>query len=220
MAINFVSTSSQYLDVAATPTVTLPITLAAWHRPLATAVNGTLITISNDGAVGPFFAIMGRATGAVRATQNDGTLVGNATTAATVTAGTWAHVCGVFTSTTSRDIYLNGANSVNNATSVTGSMAAATHTEVGRTGASAAGYFNGDICEVGLWNVALTTTEIASLANGVPPSKIRPGNLQVYYHLWDVNNLVDFGLGGTTYNLTASNTPTTVAHYGILSDNA
>ena len=45
------------------------------------------------------------------------------------------------------------------------------------------------MAEVGVWNVALTAAEIASLAKGMTPDKIRPQNLVFYAPL--VRNLID-----------------------------
>ena len=41
-------------------------------------------------------------------------------------------------------------------------------------------FFNGLIAEVGIWNIALTANEIASLAQGMTCDKIRPQNLVFY----------------------------------------
>jgi hypothetical protein len=43
--------------------------------------------------------------------------------------------------------------------------------------------FKGTIAEIGYWNVALSTGEMAALANGVSPAKIRRGNLVGYFPL-------------------------------------
>jgi hypothetical protein len=47
----------------------------------------------------------------------------------------------------------------------------------------------GQIAEVGIWNVALTAAEIASLAKGMTCDKIRPQSLVYYAPL--VRNLID-----------------------------
>jgi len=54
--------------------------------------------------------------------------------------------------------------------------------------------------EIGFWNVALTASEIASLAAGFTPDQIRPQSLQFYTPL--VNNLIDVrgGLAITNNN--------------------
>jgi len=44
--------------------------------------------------------------------------------------------------------------------------------------------FDGLIAEVGIWDVALTDAEIASLAKGFSPLLVRPQNLKGYWPLW------------------------------------
>jgi hypothetical protein len=72
--------------------------------------------------------------------------------------------------------------------------------------AGASIFFSGTIAEVGIWNVALTTAEIASLAKGMTPDKIRPQRLVFYAPL--VRDLVD-AKGG----LTITNNGATVANH-------
>ena len=67
---------------------------------------------------------------------------------------------------------------------------------------------NGDIAEVGIWNIALTADEIASLAKGITCDKIRPQSLVFYAPL--VRNLQDVKGGLTITNnngATVSNHP-------------
>ncbi len=66
---------------------------------------------------------------------------------------------------------------------------------------------NGLIAEVGLWNVALTAEEIASLAKGMTCDKVRPQSLVFYAPL--VRNLVD-AKGGLT--ITNNNSATVANH--------
>ena len=104
---------------------------------------------------------------------------------------TWYHVAGVYESATSRKAYINGSNDSaenDNSNSVTPSgvnlliIGARFNTTIG-------GYFPGDIAEVGIWNVALTAAEVASLAKGMTCDKVRPQNLVFYAPL--VRDLID-----------------------------
>lgn len=67
--------------------------------------------------------------------------------------------------------------------------------------------FDGDIAEVGVWNVALTAAEIASLADGMTCDKVRPQSLVFYAPL--VRDLQDVR-GGLT--ITNTNTATVANH--------
>ncbi len=65
----------------------------------------------------------------------------------------------------------------------------------------------GQIAEVGIWNVALTDAEIASLADGMTCDKVRPQSLVFYAPL--VRDLQDVR-GGLT--ITNNNTATVANH--------
>ena len=72
---------------------------------------------------------------------------------------------------------------------------------------SASSVTNGQVGEVGVWNVALTAAEIASLAKGVTCDKVRPQSLVFYAPL--VRELIDVR-GGRT--ITNNNTATVAVH--------
>lgn len=48
------------------------------------------------------------------------------------------------------------------------------------TASSTKGYFDGDIAEAAIWNVALSDAEIAMLAKGLSPLRVRPASLVSY----------------------------------------
>ena len=66
---------------------------------------------------------------------------------------------------------------------------------------------DGRLAEVGIWNIDLTAAEIASLAKGMTPDKIRPQSLVFYAPL--VRNLID-QKGGLA--LTNNNSATVANH--------
>ena len=212
MARNFVSASNQSLYVNAVPwDNTFPMTMCCWVRPVATMVNGIAFGMHYTGDTSAESArIQTRSGGAARAEHRDGTTAAVAETTALITAGSWHHVAAVFASTSSRTIYLDGANSVNNTTSATNTMNT-DYLIVGRgrvsTGFTSPAY-NGDISHCAIWNVALNAEEIAAIASGVCPTNIRPQNLIYYAPLEGVaspeNNV---WRAGGTYNLTLDNAP-------------
>lgn len=104
-------------------------------------------------------------------------------------SNTWQHACGVWTSTSSRTVYLNGGSSATSSATV--SQPTTDRVLIGmRTSASVNGLFmDGQIAEVGIWNAALTAAEIASLSKGMACEKVRPQSLVFYAPL--VRNLQD-----------------------------
>ena len=215
MAYDFNGTS-QYLNVASAPVTAVPLTLACWFNSDSATTNQTILGISADiagvGNTSKWFRL--RAAGAVAGdpvqadAANSPTFAVAASTSG-YTTGTWHHACGVFLSNSSRTIYLDGANSSTNTNSVTpsdlnGFQIGAIYAEDTN---SIAGYTDGRIAEVGIWNAALTAAEIASLAKGMTCDKVRPQNLVFYAPL--VRDLQDTK-GGLT--ITNNNSATVATH--------
>jgi hypothetical protein len=80
---------------------------------------------------------------------------------------------------------LNGTVSTTNQTSNDPSASSFNVTDIANNQASSAraNYFSGLIAEAGIWSVALTAAEIASLAKGISPLSIRPASLLAYWPL-------------------------------------
>lgn len=214
MGRNFVAASTQYLRASVTPPVTdVPLTFACWFKR-SSAVNTTLMCFNDSALVNKRFLITIRNTNVVRIGHHDNTTSATADTTATASLNVWHHACGVFAADNNRTAYLDGGNSVNGTTNVTGSMSSLNQINVGILGGStSSNYMQGEIAEVCVWNVALNAQEVAALGKGTNPKLIRPENLQLYYPLYgDASPEVNHGLGGSTYNLTLVNTPTTAAH--------
>lgn len=72
-------------------------------------------------------------------------------------------------------------------------------------------FFQGTIADAAIWSAALTNTEIASLAAGFTPDRIRPQSLQFYAPL--VRDLVDVRGGRAITNV---NSATVATHPRII----
>lgn len=198
MAQDFNGTN-QYLRVGSAVVTSAPLTLACWFNCDSATVSGILVSITNSGVSGNFtrfaLAAAGTVTGdplRIFATDTIGNS-GNADTTSGYTTGTWHHGCGVFESTTSRSVYIDGGSSATNTTSITPTLLDRTNIGVqfvqSSGGTSGSSFFDGKIAEVGIWNAALTTAEVASLAKGMTCDKVRPQSLVFYAPL--VRNLQD-----------------------------
>jgi hypothetical protein len=196
MAYSF-NGSSQAVTVQAPVVTTLPFTLSCWFRvsqAQSTSVRILInITHSNDASGtgrGTYRLVIPANSTLLRAIQIlTGVNTGTADTASnTIVANTWLNAVAVFTSTTSRTLYLTGANSVTNTTSVTApsvnNFAIASLLLLSPSTFSAI-----EMAEVGVWTAALNTSEITSLSAGISPSLIRPQSLQLYAPL--VRDLID-----------------------------
>jgi hypothetical protein len=121
---------------------------------------------------------------------------------------TWQHACGVFSSATSRTIYLDAGGNATGANNLGAATAELVNIGVFSDQNNALSqYFHGLIAEVGIWNAALTAAEIASLAKGMTCDKVRPQSLVFYAPL--VRDLNDQKGGLTITN----NNGATVANH-------
>lgn len=177
MAYLFTSASSQYLIGGSAPVTAVPLTIVAWFKLTASGGGGSICAVGDATA----HCRLSVATGQVQALCT-GSTTANATTSGSASGGVWAHGAAVFSGTASRTAYFNGAASTPNTVSVTQN----TFNEIligARRLTTLGQYFGGDIAEVGVWNVVLTAAEIAALAKGIAPHRIRPQNLVFYPRL-------------------------------------
>jgi hypothetical protein len=198
--------SNQRLTPASAPVAAAPLTMACWFRPANVTHTGALITLTNT-AGSDYFALYFNGTRAgdpVTIFMNPGAPSGFHTTSG-ASANTWHHACGVFASSTSRTVYIDGGNS--STSTVNGTPANIAQFNIGSFQTAAGNFFNGQIAEVGIWNAALTADEIASLAKGMTCDKVRPQSLVFYAPL--VRDLIDYK-GGLA--ITNNNTATVANH--------
>ena len=216
MAYEFNGTN-QYLQVGSAVLTAAPLTMACWFNVDSVTVSHTLVSITNQGTAGGVTRFAMFAAGAisgdpVRAIASN-TVQGNGIAATTsgYSANFWHHAAGVFTSASSRSVYLDGGNSATDTTSITPTLLDRTNIGVqflqSAGGTSGIAFADGLIAEVGIWNAALTAAEIASLAKGMACDKVRPQSLVFYAPL--VRDLID-QKGGLT--ITNNNAATVAAH--------
>jgi hypothetical protein len=130
-----------------------------------------------------------------------------------VSAGTWAHIGGIFAATNSRQAVLNGAIATANTTSIT--PAGINRTLIGARILTTPGAFaDADIAECAAWNATLVQDEWAALAKGISPLLIRPDALLAYWPLIGRSSPEPDWVGG--FDMTLTNSPTTAAHPRII----
>ena len=163
-------------------------TVACWFRADSITVSSNLVVITD--ASGSFYTALqfdgsnSSGLGDNRVILDGGGTVIASTTATIGATGTWNHCAGVVATSASRTAYLNGSPGTTLATART--LASLTQMSLGAfkaTGTSVFTPMNGAIAEVGVWDVALTTSEITSLAKGASPLLVRPANLVSYIPL-------------------------------------
>jgi len=198
--------TTQYLSAAA-PVTAVPVTIAAWFYPTA-SVNGAIGYLGVASSQHRL-QLSYRAARTVQAYAQSGSGFPSVESTATTPLNTWAHACAVFSSNSSRSIFLNGGNSATNTTAISSPEAFTSTNIFARTAASSVGtYFAGSIAEFGIWNAALTAEEVASLAKGMTCDKVRPQSLVFYAPLVRDLNDQKGGLAITNNNgATVANHP-------------
>lgn len=200
MGYEFNGVNGFIVNTTAAPLTTLPCTIACWYGGFL--AEGHLVNICNSsGNDNLRLAVL--PTGGLRINSVDNGTPTQAETSSTWNDGYggWAHACGVFASTTSRTVYLNGSGAGTNTTS--SAPTGFTRFQIGarRNSNTTDTFFGaGRIADVGVWDVALTDTEIQSLAKGVACSLVRPQNLVFYAPL--IRDLLD--ISKTNLPLTTS----------------
>jgi hypothetical protein len=204
MAYDFASGTTQYLS-ASNPVSQAPLTISAWAKFNATSGNRAVVCLNQNSGTNRFVLYSNGSN--LSFFVNSAAGFAQPGISGVNSTNTWYHCCAVEESSTSRYVYLNGTASTQNTTDRTPSGINAINIGVDVVNNSASSVTNGQVGEVGVWNVALTAAEIASLAKGVTCDKVRPQSLVFYAPL--VRELIDVR-GGRT--ITNNNTATVAVH--------
>jgi hypothetical protein len=195
-----------------TPVTGAPLTIACWFQLSVTTLENVLVSLSDGTATNQFYLAASGGTGGdpVRFITQ-ATTANNAATSTGYSANTWHHACGIEASATSRAAYIDGGSKGTNTTSRT--PAGIDRVNFCVNGAGTTTNSSKTLAEVGIWNVALTDAEVATLAAGVSPRLMRPANL-VFYAPLITTNAPQIDLYGRTLANSAS--PTAAVHPRII----
>ena len=205
----FQSGSSEYLDYNSASTgphndiTNYPFTICGWvKRRQSVTGAGTLVDMADSSATNVNFsvgfAVVGSAGTLEMFYRNGSNLSINGGFQAEI--GTWYHLAGVFTSTTSREFFINGVSAGTDTTSVTFPTGLDVST-VGRLGDSSPGsYLNSLAAYVRIFSTDLSQTQIQSL--------MRDPEAVTSNRVWalDLTNSADFGedTSGNAYDATGT----------------
>lgn len=189
MSRSFDGSTGNHLNVE-TPIVTAPpFSMFAWYYSTSASGNQTLISIGGQNAAfteARGFALTigfsaGSGENAVVAETRQHNTRPKAKTSVAPTANVWQNGCGVWAGIADRRAFLNGGSKGTNATSQAVTAADLKRTAVGLT--RELGNFSGMVGQIAhpaIWNVALTDDEVAMLAAGISPLRVRPQSLVMY----------------------------------------
>lgn len=192
MARDFPGTSGNYISASETSAIDITgsaITVSAWVKPDTFPTWGNFVSkYSLGGGVGTLqYLLRHTSSGLISFYIGDGSF-DLATGATVLSTSVWSHIAGVKdgVGTSTLRVYLNGTQdgvadsnrSLANLTSGLGLGGSSDGQEL----------IDGLMAEVAIWNIALSTGELAALAKGVPAQVIRPSNLKGYWPLHGVGS--------------------------------
>ena len=184
MARNFNSVNPDFLRGSAVVTAA-PFSVSVWARCTDESNDRGVWYIGRSGSTNDFWAMRFNDTGSghtIRYRVSNGGAT-NVETAATWTLNEWHHIGVVEAASDDRRLYLDGGNKVTNSTSRTPN-GGIDRTSVGRfDDVTPDNNYDGDIAHFAVWNVALTDAEMATLAAGISPLRVRRGALIAYWPL-------------------------------------
>lgn len=195
MAYNFDGVSGRYLNSSPPNISAYPSTISFWAKLTDVSVANHIFSwhIWNTSLDHFIIRLLTPNTSRARISVLSPGLGPNVDTTSTLSSNTWHHICAVLTSSISRTIYLDGANSATSTVSIDpigmntiyigGSVTPA-------NGVLTASPTKGSVGDVGMWSVALNTGEINSLAKGFSAKRIRPQSLEYYVPL--LRNLYEY----------------------------
>jgi hypothetical protein len=183
MARNLISGSGHYLTLASALVTTEPLSIACFFRASDLSANQNIVSLVNNATNAAHYltcrgALAGDPAGAQSFAGTGG--VEAALSSGSIMNGVWHHIGGVWPSSSARAVFLDGAKNTNSG-SVT--VSGVNETNVGRFVSTTSATADGDIAEIGFWNVALTDDEMLSLARGISPLLVRPQSLVDYFPL-------------------------------------
>ena len=210
MAYDFTAASSQYASISDTSVldITSAITLCAWIKSSGTYGTGGKGVISKYETTTNqrSYALGLNSSGNVQIQVSNNGTGARAEWSSSVVGTNWRHIAASY-NTTGRivAIYLDGqvqSRSNNGGTLPTSIFSGTAPLWIGLNATTSTSpnnfFFDGQIAEAAMYNTELTAAEIASLAKGMTPDKIRPQSLVFYAPL--VRDLIDQKGGLTITN--------------------
>lgn len=205
MAMDFVPASSEYVRRASAPVTALPITLVCHFYPDADAWN-TMVSLY-DGSNGGYSLAWNVTNMAARAQAGGGA---SALISTGSGEGAWHRGVGVFTTTTSRQVYLDGTAGTENTTLITAGTPANSLIGAWHNGTIFTSLMDGRIAEAAIYNVAWTQADVDAYEAGYSPELIRPDGLVLYTRLMkEAGGIID-RLDSAAW--TINGTPTDIDH--------
>ena len=181
MAYDFNGTSDN-MEIASAILDATPLSIFARFVTDTTAA-GTAVIASLTGSTGAHQFRMSRNGQDLEAVAVEGATVTAASIPLVLLTNSQYAATAVFSSSTSRSLYLGDVNFDDDTVAVTPTSIDRTNIGARYNSGSLGLYFDGRICEVAFWNAALTQEEHRQMWRGLPPILVRPSSLVAYFPL-------------------------------------
>lgn len=194
-----------------------PMSISCWGNSDSATASQTAVSISDTATDVQNLYVNwgGTAIGDPIRVVSDSTSAGVASSSSGYTISTWHHSAGVWTSSASRAAFIDGGSKGTETTDLSPSSLDTTGIGV-LARLNQGGFFDGRLAECGIWNVALTDDEVATLARGFAPPCVRRASLLAYYPMIrDTTTLKDL-FSATANNLTLAGTTAVADHPRVI----
>ena len=184
MARRFNDATPDFLRGGSPVVIAAPFTVSVWARCSDDTADRAVWWIGESTATDDFWGLRFNDTGSdhtIRFRIRDGVAT-DLETVATWTLNQWHHLCAIEAASNDHSLYLDGGNKVTSSTNR--SPDDADRTTIGRFDDLSPGNdMQGDIAHMAVWSVALTDSEVATLAAGSSPLRVRRNALIAYWPL-------------------------------------
>lgn len=201
-----IANNGEYFESTSVVVTAPPFTMAcSFYADNSTATH-TLMGVYTDGSNDHRHALVaaGATAGDPIQAQSRTTGFAAAVTSTGFSASVWQHAAGVWRTTSDRSAYLNGGSRGDDAT--VRNPTGMDRTRVAAQGVTTTQPLRGRIAEAAIWAVDLSDEEIAALAGGVNPLRIRPLSLAAYWPIYDDASLIRDLRGAAPLTVNGSST--------------
>lgn len=183
--------TANYLKATSAVVTAYPFTMSAWCKTSILATQQTIMGLFDSGSSA---SAGGQCRLAVSSGNKVRAIVANtlaADTSTSISASTWFHALGVWTSNTLRAAFLNGAGK---GTQTTSQVVASFDTTVigcavgSSTNEEFAPSGTGDLAEAVVYNVALSDVEALAISRGIHPFLIRGASIVAYWPIYGLTS--------------------------------
>jgi hypothetical protein len=159
--MNTILNGNDYLSLASSPNLTLPLTVMGWVKWAGGAAYQRIFDLGTDQANTVYLTPLHGGSYFTLGTRSSNTLVAYSTTVPVFPVGSWQHFAVTLTST-SANIYLNGTTVLATAASINNTMVSGSVNYFGKSRFSDP-YFNGSFDDLAVFGAVLDANQVAQI---------------------------------------------------------